>query len=94
MHPHRQQHKHEHEQFGLRILIRQQQLVVKVVVVAVVGATLDGLVLRFWKPCRIFLSRLAVVMLSMSLTKRERWRMKSGYSSRLQWLPPLIHKGS
>jgi hypothetical protein len=73
--------------------MRQQQLVVKVVVVPVLA--------RWWtflgagcRDCRIFLSLVFVVMFSISRMNLERWRMKSGYSSRLQWPPPLIHSGS
>jgi hypothetical protein len=68
-------------QVGLRTRMRQQQLAVKVVVVAVFvrWAFFLG-----WRDCLIFLSRIFVVMVSISRMKRERWRMKSGYSSRLQ----------
>ena len=69
-------------QVGLRTRMRQQQLAVKVVVVAVFA--------RWWAfflGCRdglIFLSRIFVVMFSISRMNLDRWRMKSGYSSRLQ----------
>jgi hypothetical protein len=68
-------------QVGLRTRIRQQQLVVKVVVVAV---------LTWWtlfvglRNCLIFLSLVFVVIVSISWTNLERCLMKSGYSSRLQ----------
>jgi hypothetical protein len=68
-------------QVGLRTRMRQQQLAVKVVVVAVFTRWAFFLGCR---DCLIFLSRIFVVMVSISRMKRERWRMKSGYSSRLQ----------
>ena len=68
-------------QLGLRTRIRQQQLAVKVVVVAVFTryAVFVGS-----RDCRIFFSLVFVVTLSISRMNLERWRMKSGYSSRLQ----------
>jgi len=68
-------------QVGLRTRMRQQQLAVKVVV---------AVFARWWAfflGCRdglIFLSRIFVVMFSISRMNLDRWRMKSGYSSRLQ----------
>ena len=69
-------------QVGLRTRMRQQQLAVKVVVVAVftrLWAFFLG-----WRAGLIFLSRIFVVMFSISRMNLDRWRMKSGYSSRLQ----------
>lgn len=81
----------------MRTRTRQQQLAVKVVVVVVVAAVLArcaAFLRSWWRAGRIFLSRAFVVTVSISRTNRDRWRMKSGYSSRLQCPPPLIQSGS
>ena len=70
-------------QVGLRTRMRQQQLAVKVVVVAVF-ARWWAFFLGGWRDGLIFLSRIFVVMFSISRMNLDRWRMKSGYSSRLQ----------
>lgn len=59
------------ELVGFRILIGWQQLVAKV---GLVKHALEAF-LGSWRLCLIFLSRVAVVMFSISFTNLHRWRM-------------------
>jgi hypothetical protein len=79
--PQQPQSKLQLGQLGLLTWIRQQQLVVKVVVDAVFTRWILFLI---WRVCLIFLSLIFVVIVSISRVNLDRCRMKSGYSSRLQ----------